>query len=154
MPKERLIGIWLVAAYFLAKAAFLGAVVLTAIRDVSARSDSIGTIDDLLPLLRRLDTGPGSSLAFAALFVVFGAAVGVCLLTRQKWAAAYVVAFHGIALVWFLLASLGLHFVTLQKSPDALSSPYAKYEIVASLLMVAYLLQPRVMRAFGFSEGD
>ncbi len=154
MPEKRLIGIWLVAAYFFVKAAFLGTQVVTAMGDVSARSDAIKTIGDLLPLVSRLDTGPSSSLALAALFVVFGTVVGVCILIRQRWAAAYVVAFHGIALVWFLLATLGLHFVGLPKSPDAISSPYARYEIVASVLMVTYLLQPRVMRAFGFSEED
>ncbi len=151
MPEKQLLGIWLVAAYFFVKAAFIGGLVITAMRTSPTGSESWQSIRDLLPLVSRLDAGPGSSLVIASLLALFGAFVGVCLLVRQKWAAAYVVAFHGIALIWFLLATLGLKFVGLQTSLGSLSSPYAKYEMVASLLMVAYLLQPKVMRAFGIS---
>ena len=146
-----MIGIWAVATYFFAKAGFVCALVITAFRNPSAAPQSLNSLRALLPMLRRLNAGPDASLIIASLLALFGLVVGVCLIARQKWAAGYIVAYHGIALIWFLMASLGLKMIGLGTSSQVLSSPYINYEIASSLLMVAYLLQPRVMRSFGFS---
>jgi len=151
MSERRLIGIWFVAAFFFARAMFYSVTVAIAIVSPSDASRPLATIRAMIPLVRRLDAGPNLSLIIASLFVVFDIVVGVCVLTRQKWAAGYIVAFNGIALLWYLAVSLGLKVMGIDSSSEILSSPYGKAEILASLLMVVYLIQPKVRRSFGFS---
>lgn len=151
MSERRQIGIWFVAAYFLVKAALIAFDGATAFFIPSKAPEALAAIREMVPLVRRLDSGPNVSLIIALAFVLFGIIVGVCVLKRQKWAAGYIVAYHGIALLWFLAVSLGLRVVGLDSPTSMLSSPYGKVEILASLLMIAYLVQPEVMRSFGFS---
>lgn len=151
MSERRLIGIWLVATYFFAKATLIAVMVATAFGNPSEASRPLTTIRELLPLVRRLDAGPNLSLIVASLFVLFGIVVGACVVMRQKWAAGYIVAYHGIALLWYLAVSLGLKVMGLDSFSEILSSPYGKAEILASLLMIVYLVQPNVRRSFGFS---
>jgi uncharacterized protein YybS (DUF2232 family) len=108
-------------------------------------------IREVLPAVGRIDAGPDVSVVIAFMFAVFGLVVGICILARQKWAAAYVVIYHGFDLIWFLIATLGLKMIGFDSSTDFLSSAHFRFEAAASLLMVAYLFQPRVLRSFGFS---
>jgi len=151
VSERRHIGIWFVAAYFFAKAALIAVKAATAFFSPSEAPKALATIREILPLIRRLDLGPNLSLIVALAFVLFGIVVGVCVLRHQKWAAGYIVAYHGIALLWFLAVSLGLKTIGFDSAPSMLSSPYGKVEVLASLLMVVYLFQPDVRRSFGFS---
>ncbi len=151
MSERRQIGIWFVAAYFFAKAVLIAVKAATALFSPSEAPKALAAIREMLPLVRRLDSGPNLSLIVALAFVLFGIVVGVCVLKRQKWAAGYIVAYHGIALLWFLAVSLGLRVMGFDPSSSTLTSPYGKVEILASLFMVVYLVQPDVRRSFGFS---
>ena len=151
MSERRFIGIWLMAAYFFAKAGVVSALATTVAHSPTDASGPLQTIRVLLPLVQRLNAGPTASVVVALVLAAFGAVVGVCILARQKWAAVYVVVYHGFALIWFLLATLGLRVIGLDTFPEMLSSPIFQFEVASSLLMVGYLLQPRVMRSFGFS---
>jgi uncharacterized protein YybS (DUF2232 family) len=151
MSESRQIGLWLVAGYFFAKSALITVNVATAFFEPSETHTALATIREIIPLVRRLDPGPDFSLTIGLAFVLFGIVVGVCVLRHQKWAAGYIVAYHGIALLWFLVASLGLRAIGFDSSPPMLTSSYGNAEMLASLFMVVYLLQPNVRRSFGFS---
>lgn len=151
MPEGRQIGMWLVAAYFFAKATLVADKVATAYLTPSKAPTALAAIREILPIVRRLDAGLDFSLMIALAFALFGVVVGVCVLRHQKWAAGYIVAYHGIVLVWFLTAMLGLRAMGFDSSSSMLSSSYGKTEMLASLFMVVYLVQPNVRRSFGFS---
>jgi len=155
MPSIRsLSGLWLIAAYFAAKSCVLLILVLSLALSVGNASSVLAIMREVLPLLTRLDASPQVSVVLALSFAMFGVALSVSIVTRKKWAAAYVVLYHGIAVVRFLLAILFLKSVGWGVSSRELSSRYMQVEILASLLMVAYLLHPEVRRAFGFTGKD
>ena len=151
MKERRLVGIWLVAAYFFAKAAVVAFLAARAVYAPADALESLKMICEVLPAVGRINAGPDGSVVIAFMFAVFGLVVGICILARQKWAAAYIVFYHGFALIWFLIATFGLKMIGFNSSTDLLSSTHFKFEAAASLLMVAYLFQPRVLRSFGFS---
>jgi hypothetical protein len=150
VSENRQIGIWLVAAYCFAKAALVADKAATAFLAPSKAPTALAAIREMLPLVRRLDAGLDFSLVIALAFVLFGVVVGVCVLRHEKWAAGYIVADHGIALLWFLAATLGLRAMGLDSPSSILTSSYGKAEVLASLFMVVYLVQPNVRRSFGF----
>lgn len=151
MATEKIpVGIWLIAGYFAAKSAWVAALVFVGTANPPFASKAVATIAEILPVVRRINANDRVSLGIAFLLVLFGLALTVCVLLRQKWTAGYIVVYHGIALVWYVAASLGLRLVGLESGTTLFASHYMQIDALASLLMVAYLLQPTVQRSFGF----
>jgi hypothetical protein len=151
MERRRLVGLWGVSAYFILKSIIVAVLASKVLLAPDLASDALETMRTVLPLLKRLGLEPAPSSIIALAFTIFGFVVAFGIAARQKWAAGYVVAYHGIALVRYIAVVSLLKGAGWDNSLDSLSSPYVQFDIVSSLLMVAYLLRPIVREEFGFS---
>jgi hypothetical protein len=123
---------------------------------IAAPDRSAGTMQTMrtiLPILVRLDFDPVPSAIIAFILAGFSFVIATGLLLREKWAVAYVVSIHGIALVRYVAVGLLLSKIGLGESSVPLSSSYTQLEILISVLMVAYLLTPTGQEAIRFHIG-
>ena len=136
---------WLIAAYFGAKASILAYVVFRAYTDPARSNDCVAIMEKLVPILADIHGSAALIIPGGLFFSVFGFAICFGVLARSIYAIGYVLAFHGLALLQFLGAKLLFHWIGLNDSGPSLSSPTVKFQIVADLLMVLYLLSPSVL---------
>ena len=144
MQKKRLFGLWLIAAYFGVKGAILAYLVIQAHVDSSRTSQCIGAMEGLVPFLARIHDNASLSLAAGTLFSVLGIIICIGVLLRHIYAIAYILAFHGLALLQFLGSKVIFSWIGWNEVGPNLSLPSVKIQLVASLLMVLYLLSPPV----------
>ena len=142
IQKRTLIGLWAIAGYFVSKSIVVAALASKALIMPDHASGALETLRTILPLLKRLYLDPTPSAIVAYLLAVFGCAVAYGILARKQWAAAYVVAFHGIALIRGIAGLFLLKLIGLGGYSDPLSSTWVDAEIASSLFMVGYLLRP------------
>jgi hypothetical protein len=144
MQKKRLFGLWLIAAYFGIKGAVLAFLVIQGHLDPSRTDQCISTMEKLVPFLSRIRDNASLSLAAGAFFSVFGFVICFGVLVRHIYAIAYILTFHGLALLQFLGAKAIFSWIGWNDVGPNLSSLSVKIQLVASLLMVLYLLSPPV----------
>lgn len=144
MQKKRLFGLWLVAAYFGVKGAILGYLVIQAHFDPLRTTQCIGAMGELIPFLTRIHDNASLSLAAGAFFSVFGITICFGVLVRNIYAIAYILAFHGLALLQLLGAKVIFRWIGWNDVGPNLSLFSVKIQLVASLLMIIYLLSPPV----------
>jgi hypothetical protein len=145
--RERLFGVKLIAAFFLVKTLVFSSALVVAHISLRSEAAALGLIEQLAPPLQLLNSQ--MALLFAPAFIIFGLVIIFGVWFLQGWAWALLFVDCGIPLVrlaqFFLVASIvdrkWLSFLP--------SSPYFAIDVVSSIFIVAYLLQPEVMRAFG-----
>jgi hypothetical protein len=151
MPKGISMGLSGIAGYFVVKSFSIALLATTILLSPDRSPKSADMIRTILPIVKRIDLDPASSAIIALMFALFGLVVVVGIVARQRWAGAYVVAYHGIALVRYLAVA----FIVKKMGLDGVSYPvmsrYDQFDSVCSLLMVAYLLTPVARKEFGFS---
>lgn len=144
---HRPLAVKFIAAYLLLKAAALSLCVIVARLHPSTHPAANGIIEDLVPMLLGIHE-PSADFWWAPVFVAVDVALGVGIWFLQSWARTIIV----IDLTWLFgrvtvgllaLAAIhpkGLHF----RNP----SPYFSINLVASLIILACLVDPDTRRAF------
>lgn len=145
--RDRLFGVKVIVAFFLLKTAALGVALLVAMARPQNRAASLGFMAQLAPLLQLMHGE--MTLRVAPAFVVLGLAIVLGVWFMREWAWAILLFDRGIPLfnlAQFLVVALLFDRKWLSLLP---SSPYFAIDVVSSIFIVYYLVQPDVRRAFG-----
>lgn len=145
--RDRLFGVKVIVAFFLVKTTAFGVALLVAESYPKDRPAALAFLAHLAPLLQSMHST--TALRVAPLFVVLGAVIIVGIWFLQEWAWALLLFDRGFALVdlaQFLAVAVGFNRKWLLLLP---TSPYFALDVVSSMFIVYYLIQPDVRRVFG-----
>jgi hypothetical protein len=109
-------------------------------------------IANLLPIIRRF-YAHNYEIFLAPIFVLLDMVLGLGIWFLQKWARTLAV----WVLLWEMLAILDMLSTTnsahsFAHRPTLAITPYIAVELIASLLILVYLFDPRIKRAFGVRD--
>lgn len=152
MARKPMLGIWLISIYCFSKSVYELVEVIRGWLVPVTREVVLLQLQNLVPMVRRLNEGFEVSSCVAVVYALFGLILGLCLLARKKWAYVYIFLTHGLALFWYVIATYALAKIGLDPSSGILNTSIMKIEIVCGILMTAYLVQPSTILSYGFDS--
>lgn len=146
MNEHRPIGIKLIAGYFFLKTSILALALIVAYYSKGLAVTAQRLIVQLVPSVHLFDGK--FAMVIAPFFVALGTAVGLGVWFLKPWAWAFLIVERGIPLIrlaQFLIIVLTLNRAWLSLLP---SSPLFAIDVMTSIAIVGYFLDPDVQRLF------
>jgi hypothetical protein len=147
MARDRLLGVRLIAAYLFLKATAL--IVAEAV--VHSRSDLQPEADEFISYFA-INLGASLRHQSALLTAFLDVSVGLGIWFLRRWARTVIVLTNSYGLCRITIGSAILMNLDRRFLTSQISSPYFAISVVAAILILFYLLDTDVKRAFGVRE--